>query len=533
MRLRLLWFVLIEMIVSTPAMSHSNNGSNTSHQLPESLGHKVQNLQADLEAKGYKVTRRFWDLFTRNRRKGMGSKFKRALRWLMLAALCSASLTVTIIATTRPALAFGTDGLFSEIHERITRNAFPFMTSGILNAIVAGNLDEDEGDAADLAERHAQNCRFRDSATYINARYRQVVEALREPQAADPNRAARLFGHILHGAQDFYSHSNWIPTPPQGLGIRGRLFDSSLGLWGLPAPYSILFDDVVVIEGDPPAGVSVRLPADANGRVSSAVPIVQDRRIFAASEDVSIVDRTVVGSSGTIADGRQLRGLMTSAAPRHPGDQLCPPVGGNCNIDSPDNVCLRHGDKRSAGTSKRTFDGAGYLNLDGGGGGDWFDARHHARLQTRHEWCRLLHLSRVIDPTFVAPSRLLATWVGTDTGVNTPHIPGTPCERGAARRHLVEISATPGRNAPSNVPFVVFRSDFTSSARATVARQTTKTLKICGNTSESIIAALMPAGIKGATLLVPVPGIARSWSVRDHRGAFDVTFVIKVTPNSC
>jgi hypothetical protein len=34
------------------------------------------------------------------------------------------------------------------------------------------------------------------------------------------------------------------------------------------APYSNLFDDVVVIEGDPPAGVSVRLPADANGRVS-------------------------------------------------------------------------------------------------------------------------------------------------------------------------------------------------------------------------------------------------------------------------
>ena len=449
----------------------------------------------------------------RNKRKGMGSKFKRASRWMVLAALCSASLTAAIIASTRPALAFGSDGLFSEIHERITRNAFPFMTSSILNVIVAGNLDEDEGDEADLAERHAQNCRFRDSAAYINTRYRQVVEALREPRADDPNRAARLFGHILHGVQDFYAHSNWIPTPPQGLGIRGHLFDSSLGLWPLPAPYSILFDDVAVIEGDPPAGVSVRLPADANGRVSSAVPIIQDRR--------------------TVADGRQFRGLMTSAAPRHPGDQLCPPVGGNCDIDSPDNVCLRHGEKRSAGTSARTFDGAGRLNLDGGGGGDWFEARHHARLQTRHEWCRLLHLSRVMDPTFVASGRLLATWVGTDTGTNTPHIPGTPCERGAARRHLVEISATPGKNAPPNVPFVVFRGDFTSSARTTVARQATKTLKICGNTSESIVAALMPARIKGATLLVPVPGIARSWLVRDHRGEFDVTFAIKVTPNSC
>ncbi|WP_027157221.1 hypothetical protein [Methylobacter luteus] len=63
MRLRLLWFVLVAMIFSAPAMSHSNNGSNN-NQLPESLEQKVRNLQADLEAKGYKVTRGFWDLFT-------------------------------------------------------------------------------------------------------------------------------------------------------------------------------------------------------------------------------------------------------------------------------------------------------------------------------------------------------------------------------------------------------------------------------------------------------------------------------------
>jgi hypothetical protein len=439
----------------------------------------------------------------------MGSRSKRASRWLVPAALGSAALAVAFMAGTRPASAFGGD-----IHELITRNAFPFMTAGVLNVIVAGDLDEDQGDEADLAERHAQNCRFRDSAAYINMRYRQVVDALREPQENDPNRAPRLFGHILHGLQDFYSHSNWIPKPPQGLGIRGRLLDSGLGLWPLPAPYSTLFEDVVVVEGDPPQGVGVRLPSDANGRVSSAVPIVQDRRIFAAK-------------------GRQFRGLMTSGAPRHPGDQRCPPVGASCDIASPENVCLRHGEKRSSDTSSRKCDGAGRMNLDGDGGGDWFDARHHAKLQTRQEWCRLLHLSRDLDPTFVASGRLLGTWVGTDTATNTPHIPGTACERGAARRHLVEISATPGTDAPGNVPFVVFRSDFTSSARATVARQATKTLRICGDTNENIVATLVPARTRGVTLVVPVPGTARSWTVRDHRGGFGATFAIKVTPNAC
>ena len=348
----------------------------------------------------------------------MDWRSKRDLRWLAAVAIGGAAI-IGIVADPRSASAFGRDGL-QQIHERITRNAFPFMTGGVLNTIVAGNLDEDEGAEADLAERHAQNCRFRDSAAYVNMRYRQVIEALREPQANDPNRAARLFGHILHGVQDFYSHSNWIPMPPQGLGIRGRLVDSGLGWWPLPTPYSNLFDDVVVIEGDPPKGVSVRLPADANGHVSSAVPIVQDRRSFTAL----VVDEMVMaGPPVALADGQQFRGLMTSAAPRHPGDQQCPPVGGNCDIDSPDNVCLRHGEKRSSDTSARTFDGAGRLNLDGGGGGDWSDARHYAKLQTQHEWCRLLHLSRELDTTFVASGRLLGTWVGTDTATNTPTFP--------------------------------------------------------------------------------------------------------------
>ena len=450
----------------------------------------------------------------------MDSRSKRTSRGLLsAAAVASAMLIATIATDTEPASAFST-----AIHERITRNAFPFMTEHVLQTIVDGNEDEDQGPEKDLAERHAQNCRFSDSAAYINMRYRQVVDALREPQANDPDRAARLFGHLLHGIQDFYSHSNWISTPPEGLAIRGRIFDSSLGLWPLPAPYSKLFDDVVVIEGDPPEGVSVRLPADANGRVSSAVPIVADRRIFDQPQ------------TSAAADGQRFRGLMTSAAPRPgdpPGAQRCPPVSANCNIATPENVCLRHGEKRNASTKARSFDGAGRMNLDGEGGGDWFDARHVARLQTRHEWCRLLHLSRDLDPTFVASGRLLGTWVKTDTGPITPHIFDTPCARGAARRTLVEISATPGANAPQTVPFLVFRSDFTSSARTTVARQATKTLRICGNTNENIVATLVPARTRGVTHVVPVPATARSWTVRDHRGEFLVTFTIRVTPNIC
>jgi hypothetical protein len=395
------------------------------------------------------------------------------------------------------------------IHTRATRDALPFLQENVLETIVDGNHDEDQGDAADLAERHAQNCRFRDSAAYVNMRYTQVVDALKSPPANDRTRAARYFGHILHGIQDFYSHSNWIPTPPEGMGIRNRIIDKELGLWPVPQPYSTVFNDVVYIEGNPPAGTTVRLASNASGRVASAVPIV------------------------TTPDGRRLRGLMTSGAPRHPGDQRCPPVEQICDIDSPDNVCLRHGEKRSHGSSRKTYQGKGSLNLDGEGEGDWFQARHYARRQTQHEWCRLLHLSLSRDPSGVATGRLLGNWVAIDQAGKTPHIAGTPCQRGAARTHLVVITAMPGDKAPAHSPYVVFRSDFTSSARATTNRGVSKSLRICANPGEAVIAALVPALTPGATLTYTVPLRAEHKHVRDHRGEFTVAYELRVTPNAC
>src|SRR5262245_53550630 len=86
------------------------------------------------------------------RRKEMDSRSKCASRWLAPAAVVSAALTAAIVTNTKPASAFS-----SEIHERITRNSLTFIWGGVLDTIVAGNLDEDEGDEADLAERHAQN----------------------------------------------------------------------------------------------------------------------------------------------------------------------------------------------------------------------------------------------------------------------------------------------------------------------------------------------------------------------------------------
>jgi len=482
---------------------------------------------------------------------------RRQRAYISALALIVVALVLTSTTHVQQAWGFGYDGT-QDIHVRITRNALPFMEPRILSFIVKGNQDEDEGkegDEAKFAQRHATNCRFRDSADYASMRYEQIiVEALRQQPHPHHAFAARLFGHILHGTQDFYSHSNWIPQAPEGLGIRGRLFDSGLGFWPKPDTYSNIFDDVIIIEGTPPPGFSVTLPRSDKGFATSAVPVVT-----------------------RLSDGRQFRGLMTAVAGENinADNQLCPPVGDTCLMDTKlgrnsYQVCLRHGKKRAYGTSIKAFyfemlppppfpfpdpkfASEGYMNLDGGGGGDWADARHYARLQTRHEWCRLLHLSRQIDPSFEVAGHLLSRWVSADARTTTPHIAGTACARGAAKRHLVEISATPKLSVPANATtsFVVFRGDFTSSARTSLNPSSTKTLKICANSDESVVAALrvlvnptksaerlkndpelFSIG-KGVTLVVQVPGTAKSWIVRDHRGSFATNFSIKVTPNVC
>ena len=252
----------------------------------------------------------------------------------------------------------------------------------------------------------------------------------------------------------------------------------------------------------------------------------------------------------------RFRGLMSAGSvtddPRSLQSQQCPPVGTDCKTPRATNdVCLRHSKARgpksrhlipnpncvghsctgySLGPVVRSFDDIGHLNMDSDGEGDWATARHLAKRQTQHEWCRLLHLAREQDPTNQAAGRLLGHWVKPHA---SPHIPGTACAQQAVRRHTIEIWANPGTAAPRDVRFVLFRGDFTNSARATVKRGQTAALRLCANENEDVVASLVPRASAGTALVVKMPNEARSWTVRQHADAFDATFTIKVTPNTC
>ena len=86
-----------------------------------------------------------------------------------------------------------------------------------------------------------------------------------DPADPSPLDAADEFGQLLHIAQDFYSHSNWVE-----LG-RTDLFEGGTGDWSVADDWKVLRDDIVVVSEDLPAGWTA-----ANG--ANFVPDDHDRR---------------------------------------------------------------------------------------------------------------------------------------------------------------------------------------------------------------------------------------------------------------
>jgi hypothetical protein len=306
-----------------------------------------------------------------------------------------------------PAHRFSVDGKKS-VHTKITEQALSFLRPAVLEAIDQSNREEDKGASYDFPERHFTNCLFRESVTYVNARYRASVLNLAR---ARTGAAAQAFGLLLHGVQDFYSHSAWVDPAPIGLGYsapNARLIEHGIGSWTLPEPYHPDRDGIVMIQGNPPSGVTVDLPRDrASGRPISAVPVVT-------------------------MGGTQYRGLMTSTAgPITFATAHCPPVGSDCwSVES---VCIRHAEPR------KEPEGADEVERCVKGNPEIFEnCFHHddprrprhaeavaaAIRQTAHEWCRLLHLANHTDPSGRATSHVLTLWV---RGRMTPHPPETPC----------------------------------------------------------------------------------------------------------
>ena len=152
-------------------------------------------------------------------------------------------------------------------HEAINANGLGFLNEGVLNEANDEHAFVDTTQLAD-ATAHFDNCRFRETAdATINEQYFAPsvlgaggVLAEFDPSDPEPLDAADEFGQMLHAAQDFYSHSNWVE-----LG-RTDLYDAGIGAWREPGDFSALLDDIVVAEGE-------SLPSGWSATASGHVPL--------------------------------------------------------------------------------------------------------------------------------------------------------------------------------------------------------------------------------------------------------------------
>jgi hypothetical protein len=142
-------------------------------------------------------------------------------------------------------------------HYGITERALPFLTPIALYEINKGHHVADWEDKVGgmfSAKQHFDNCRFRDGTMLINDFYNQILNTPRENIPYDKDVRIK-FGRILHAAQDFYSHTNWVE-----LGLSDLVDPKKDRLWKVMTPGlgGTVRGDIFVGEGaDPGQGWKV------------------------------------------------------------------------------------------------------------------------------------------------------------------------------------------------------------------------------------------------------------------------------------
>jgi len=109
--------------------------------------------------------------------------------------------------------------MLKPVHAEITSSALAAAFSDrALEAIIAANLKQDRLlSLIGHDEYHFDSNAFAESFAYLEAQRSLTVSAL---EAKDVRSAWSAFGRLLHTAQDFYAHSNyidlWLSCQPDG-----------------------------------------------------------------------------------------------------------------------------------------------------------------------------------------------------------------------------------------------------------------------------------------------------------------------------
>jgi hypothetical protein len=235
------------------------------------------------------------------------------------------------------------------VHQDITREGLYFLKPDSLEAIVSQHIKIEQYPAS---PNHFDNCQFAETVARINERYSAAIVDL-NPKHANLPQAQENFGYILHAAQDFYSHTNWVEMG------RTDLIDPWYGNWKSLNGYTTSSNSnpVFILEedGKPHSNFQIR----ANGKIMT----------------VSNPTWNFTGMMGLIS------GTYDADVSK------CPPT-----------ASIPHGGATSTITDRlypdESRDLADELNKDNPARQGHWIARVLAVQQTTHEFCRLVDMER-------------------------------------------------------------------------------------------------------------------------------------------
>ena len=275
-----------------------------------------------------------------------------------------------VVLSSQQTASFCNDGA-GRCHPQMVSQSLSFLRPTVRDQIARHVNDPDSYRLSWRSAHHFDNCELTDGISHINSGYRVVGELIGDAElntwasnalpcqdCAKPFKAAAVFGILLHGVQDFYSHSNWAEMG------RVDLFDAGLGPWS-PAPTGWAFVRPGVIKG---GSRGASLPG--GWKLEHAT----DARLPASRTHVPHVT----------VNGQRYPVLLTGETNGSAGCAHVIPHNSRDGLLGLNKDTLLQVDRDLAnptGDPQKRWGQVGYRR-----------ARDLAEAQTRHEWCRLLHL---------------------------------------------------------------------------------------------------------------------------------------------
>ena len=344
----------------------------------------------------------------------------------------------------------------------------PFIRETILEKLDDWILDPDTGGfpagPRAVSDNHFDTCNFDGATDLINDRYilplnltpYGVLPKMGQPGPEDGVGAfnsVQSWAWILHAIEDLYSHSNWVEMAVDP--ADGGAGDGALERFGDYANPTWLEEDVAAGNDD----LTLATLFDDGLFLWTETPqewqLVPGRDDMVASQDDDLPDGwsyvEVAPPSRTpkvrTDDGRILKLLISGEEAQITQD--CP--------DNPDGDAWHHDGLNKDNSSRRYYD----------------EALYTAVRQTRHEWCRMLHLMHdypTAGPETAAKALGLLVEPGT-----SPHPANTDCAPAAPGSIQINVEVTgvyvkddhdDGDPGELSLTFSLFNDDFTRSSVA-------------------------------------------------------------------